>query len=98
MKSKLLVVCLISLLFGCAQRAPEVSDTKPVHPSWPDKIKPWEGHWEVKVIDSKAWVGMSFEDSQEFRIWLNDVSRYVKDANGMICYYRSDLKEQRCMK
>lgn len=95
MKRSLLVMGIISLLAGCSSSAPDV----PVlHPEWPDPIQKWEGHWEVKVIDGKAWVGMPFEESQEYRIWMNDILRYTKDANGMICYYRSDLKEPRCVK
>ena len=39
---------------------------------------------------------MPFEDSQEFRIWLNDVKRYVHDQKTMICYYRQELKEDKC--
>jgi type IV pilus biogenesis protein CpaD/CtpE len=93
---KTLAVLTVVLMTGCTSPSPDV--TTHVHPSWPDPISKYDGKWQVKVIDGKPWVGMEFGDSQEFRVWLNDVSRYIKDANGMICYYRKDLKEPRCIK
>ncbi|QQG32245.1 o-spanin [Citrobacter phage CkP1] len=96
MIKKTLAVLTIMLIAGCSSK-PLVVPKPIIHPNWPDPIAEYSGNWQVKTIDGKAWVGMPFEESQEFRIWLNDVSRYVKDANGMICYYRKDLKEQRCL-
>ena len=96
MKSLVAAVITIGLLSGCSQSVPEVPRDNTLHPSWPDPIKPYTGKWQVKIIDDRPWVGMPFDESQEFRIWLNDVNRWAKDANGMICYYRKDLNETRC--
>ncbi|AHJ86809.1 outer membrane lipoprotein [Salmonella phage STP4-a] len=91
----MLLIVSMALLIGCASK-PEAVPKPLIHPSWPEPISAWNGNWEVKVIDGEAWVGMPFAESQEMRIWLNDVSRYVKDANATICYYRKDLNEERC--
>lgn len=89
------VVLSISILAGCAQDVP-LSPKETLHPLWPESIVEYNQKWQVKVIDGNPWVGMPFEDSQEFRIWLNDVKRYVHDQKTMICYYRSGLKEEKC--
>ncbi|AWD91978.1 Rz-like spanin [Enterobacteria phage vB_EcoM_IME341] len=89
------VVLSIGMLVGCAQDIPVVPKQQ-LHPSWPQPIAEHNVKWQVKVIDGKAWVGMPFEDSQEHRIWLNDVKRYVQDQKSMLCYYRSGLKEEKC--
>uniref|UniRef100_A0AB39AKV7 Rz-like spanin n=1 Tax=Salmonella phage vB_SenS_Jbel TaxID=3236639 RepID=A0AB39AKV7_9CAUD len=92
------VILSIGLLVGCSTKPLEVKK-EIVHPNWPVQIKSYDEaklSWQVKVIDGKAWVGMPFEDSQEFRIWLNDVKRYVHDQKTMICYYRQELKEDKC--
>lgn len=97
MKLLVAVILSIGLLSGCSQKSPELPQPTVVHPSWPDQIKPWNGHWTIVEVDGRPFVGMPYSDSQEFRIWLNDVLRYTKDANGMICYYRSELKEPKCV-
>ena len=89
------VVLSIGILAGCAQDVP-LSPKETLHPAWPESIVEYNQKWQVKVIDGNPWVGMPFEDSQEFRIWLNDVKRYVHDQKTMICYYRSGLKEEKC--
>lgn len=90
---KWLIPLLALSLVACATKS---IDKPVINPTWPDSIKEYKANWEVKVIDGKPFVGMSFEDSQEFRIWLDDVLRYTKEANNMVCFYRAPLKEKRC--
>lgn len=98
MKLIVSALCLSVLLSGCSQAPSEPIKVEKIHPSWPDPIKAYDSKWEVKVIDGKAWVGMPFEESQKYRSWMDDIGRYVHDSNGVICYYRSELKEPRCLK
>lgn len=95
-KLLLAMVCGLALV-GCTTTHQTVVQQKS-DPAWPDPIQPYQEN-SFKVIEQggKIWVGMPFEDSQNFRIWLNDIQRYVKDQNSMICYYRSHLKESRCL-
>lgn len=87
-------LALISvLLLGACTNVPE----RPlVDPSWPTPIAEYKAEWKVIVVDGKAFVGMPFDESQEFRIWLDDIGRYVKDSNGVICFYREHLNEAKC--
>ncbi|ARW57648.1 Rz-like spanin [Serratia phage CHI14] len=99
MNLKALAICLSIFMVGCSQSVPVTPhEIVRVDPSWPDPIKTWQGKWQVKMIDGIAFVGMPYNESQDFRVWLNDVNRYIKDANGVICYYRAPLKEPRCEK
>lgn len=98
MNLKVAVICLSVLVTGCSQTLPEPTKVEKIHPSWPDPIKAYDGKWQVKVIDGKAWVGMPFEESQKYRSWMDDISRYVHDSNDVICYYRTELKESKCVK
>lgn len=98
MNLKVAAVCLSVLLVGCSQALPVVIPVEKIHPSWPDSIKAYEGKWEVKVIDGKPWVGMPFDESQRYRSWMDDINRYIHDSNDVICYYRVDLKESKCLK
>lgn len=96
---KKLALLLLSgiMLSGCVTHQPTLIQQK-ADPTWPDPIQQYQVN-SFKVINQngKLWVGMSFDDSQNFRIWLNDIKRYVKDQDSMICYYRSQLKENRCL-
>lgn len=97
MKKLAFALILGTMLAGCAQQQPTLVQQK-ADPAWPDPIQAYkENSFKVINQDGKIWVGMSFDDSQNFRIWLNDIQRYVKDQDSMICYYRSQLKESRCL-
>lgn len=96
MKKLAYVLGCAIILSGCSTAKSVVIQQKS-DPAWPDTIQPYTPD-KFKVIQqgNSVFVGMSFDDSQNFRIWLNDVQRYVKDQNSMLCYYRSHLKESRC--
>ncbi|QPI13889.1 outer membrane lipoprotein Rz1 [Serratia phage 4S] len=86
------LIGLVLLLTACAPKV----DTHAVDPSWPAPIMPYQAKWEVHVINGVPFVGMPFDESQKFRIFMDDTVRYVKDANDVICYYRSHLEEPKC--
>ena len=92
--NKLLLIGAI-LLTGCTAIKDPVIQQKS-DPSWPDQISTYNSHWQVKVIDGQAFVGMPFDQSQDFMVWMNDIKRYIADDNSMLCYYRSHLNEPRC--
>ena len=89
---KLIVGLLAFALVGCAQEPLKHT----VDPSWPKPIKTYSTEWKVIVVDGSAYMALPYGESQEFRIWLEDIKRYVSESNDMICYYRAPLKEARC--
>ncbi|WJZ28122.1 Rz-like spanin [Serratia phage 92A1] len=89
---KLLIGLLSLALVGCAQEPQKPS----VDPLWPKPIKTYSTEWKVIVVDGSAYMALPYAESQEFRIWLEDIHRYVQQSNDMICYYRAPLKEAKC--
>ena len=88
------LILLAALLSGCAADTPK--PTEHLDPSWPTPIQSYSTEWKVIVKDGSAYMALPYGESQEFRIWLEDIKRYVQDQNGMICYYRKDLREEKC--
>ncbi|WCZ66330.1 hypothetical protein [Yersinia phage MHG19] len=93
MKKLILLAALV--LVGCAND-PVKQPTKHLDPSWPTPVQSYSTEWKVIIVDGQAYMALPYGESQEFRIWLEDVKRYVKDQKGMICYYRKDLREEKC--
>lgn len=81
-----------AVLTGCV-----VSNTV-VHPPLPDPVEPIPIEWRIDSEGDKARVSLSWEDSQKIKIWLEDIKRYTLESKVIMCYYRKDLKEERCKK
>lgn len=96
------ILALSLLLSGCMWNDKPTDATQPrttiVHPSWPVTVQPYRFDWRVVVInDEEVLVGLSYDQSLDFRLFLEDVKRYMGESNRVICYYREELKESRCV-
>lgn len=87
----------ILFLVGCTTAPVDVPKST-IHPNWPAPVKEFHTEWKVIDVDGKPFVALPYEDSQYFRIWGEEVKRYILQSNNMICYYRKDLNEPRCQK
>ncbi|ADM79910.1 PseT.2 conserved hypothetical protein [Aeromonas phage phiAS5] len=96
MQMKYAMVGLTLLLGGCASTAEQI---KPVvyHPPLPETVETYKPEWRVILDEGKPYVAMSYDDSVRYRIWLERVFGYVKKQNEVICHYRKDLKEPKCV-
>lgn len=93
---KIIILC-VALLCGCQHTDVPVQPPVVVnHPSWPAPIVPYKFDWKVIQVDDKVYVGLEYDQSIEFRIFMEDIKRYIKDSNDVICFYRDSLKEVRC--
>lgn len=95
MFKQMIAALALSFLVGCQTQPPVKSDVA-IHPDWPHPIQAYAFDWRVVEVDGKIIVGLEYNDNLEFRLLLEDVKRYVKDTNSMICFYRGDLKELKC--
>lgn len=86
-------------LVGCASK-PVLIPTEPkriIHPELPSPVNPYKFDWRVVVIDERTViVGLDYDDSIDFKIFLEDVKRYMKETNVILCSYRRELNEPRC--
>lgn len=97
---KFIAVILMSLmLYGCNTKPiATVSEPKRIiHPELPSPVDPYKFDWKVIVIDEKTViVGLDYDQSIDFRIFLDDIKRYMKETNVILCSYRKELKEPQC--
>jgi hypothetical protein len=104
-KSAMKIVSVFALCFalaGCfgSTTKPPV-ETAPVivHQARPAPIQRYDFRWHVVPTEDKGViVGLEYNDSLEFRLFLEDVYRYNRDTNELLCFYRKDLNEDMCKK
>jgi hypothetical protein len=96
---KALVLIFTLTLTACGTTTQIVEAPKTInHPEWPTPVMPYKFDWKVITVDDEVYVGLEYNQSVEFRVFMEDIKRYIKESNGMICFYRTDLLEQRCFK
>lgn len=99
MRRILLALGLSVFMVGCSQNAPVAQEKVRIDVDWPNPISELKAEWQVIDVQGQPWVGMSFEDFQtKYRPWMNDVLRYTRDINSVVCFYRAPLKEPKCFK
>lgn len=95
-----LIVCGFALfLAGCS--ANEVKSTgrgmdQIIHPDLPRPVDPYRFDWVVIEDQDKPYVALTFDDSLKFRQYLEDILRYIRDSNEVICYYREGQDDDIC--
>lgn len=95
MRKQLIAAALALALTACVSTKPAQQQTV-FHPEWPSPIQPYQFDWIVVESNGTVVVGLEYNESLEFRLMLEDLKRYVKDTNDMVCFYRKDLEELRC--
>lgn len=110
MYKKLMILILITFTFSCAtpiqvQNPFVMPDTEDIirHERWPDGIKPFmKDKLETLVYEvdgeTKDITGFKFDDYILFSLWLQEQERYRKGLEQLVCDYRKELKEERCIK
>lgn len=96
---KSILTALVCVVLSSCSSVDKVSVTEvktQQHPVWPTPITTYNFDWKVLIEGEKVYVGLEYDQSVEFRVFLEDVKRYMKESNSMICFYREDLKESRC--
>lgn len=103
------MIAFIMTLFltGCFHNVkPQVNfDENFSHPELPNPVQPYSFDFYVITEDNvekftdqeNVFVAIEYEETLEFRQFLEDMKRFMLEANGVICYYRQDLEEQFCL-
>lgn len=95
----------MGVLSGCASTAKDVNfDVNFSHPELPNTVQPYRFDFKVVTSENKdqyitedsVYLAIDYKESLIFRQFLEDMKRFMLEANGVICYYREDLNEPFC--
>lgn len=97
----MLRVCLIvlcSILFlGCSWFSDDVvidnSDTI-THPQEPRPVTIGSYAWMVEEVDGKIYIGLTYDQFIDYMKDQEDVLRYIKESNAIICFYKTHFDEE----
>lgn len=105
------ILSSVLLLSGCAifDSEPEVITKteyveKPLfHPELPRPVGAFKPNWMVITKETIAdkpdnfvAQGLEWDQGQDYRIWLEDVVRYIQQLQSVACSYRDELEEEIC--
>lgn len=89
-KKTIMIACVLAM-FGCSNKVPHDS-----HPALPDPISPYTFHWKVIPLEDHVYVGLTYDESLRLKVLMEDMTRYMRDSNAVMCFYRKELNEFRC--
>lgn len=89
-KNTVMAACLLAML-GCATEPEPLS-----HPALPAPISPYTFHWKVIPLEDHVYVGLRYDESLRLKVLMEDMTRYMRDSNAVMCFYRKELNEIRC--
>lgn len=109
-----IILSSVLLLSGCSlfsEPEPEVITNteyveKPlIHPEMPRPVDAFKPNWMVitketiaEKPDNFVAQGLEWDQGQDYRIWLEDVSRYIQQLQSVVCSYRNELDEEICQR
>jgi hypothetical protein len=102
--SKIIITLVLTIfLFGCSSTPNVTFDKNFSHPELPNPVEPYKFNFFVitednidKFAGQDVFVAIEYKQTLEFRKFLEDMKRFMLEANGVICYYREDLQETFC--
>lgn len=100
MKSALWITFFCVMMFGCTTKQPEPKPEPQAvitHPALPSPVGKYVLHWKVIPQDDHVYVALPYDESLQLKTMIEDMLRYARESNSVMCYYRRDLKEQRCL-
>lgn len=94
---RLIIVLISMIMIGCSTPIiVEVDKPHIAHPTLPLPVKPIVVEQSGAMIDGKAYVIMDVRNNQKVMVYMEDVLRYIKNINRLVCSYREELNEPFC--
>lgn len=97
MKSALWVTFFCVMMMGCASKPVVEPSAVITHPALPTPVGKYNLHWKVIPRDDAVYVALTYDESLQLKLMIEDLLRYTKESNSIMCSYRRDLKEARCL-
>lgn len=90
-----IILILVALLLTSCKNESVVPNTQNImiHPSLPVPVITKKFSWDVLIKDDDVYVGLLYNDSLEFRLYLEDIKRYIQQQKLLLCFYRKELNE-----
>jgi len=99
MKKLLMASIFCAMLVGCGHDPVKSPEPQSVisHPALPAPVGKYNLHWKVIPQDDHVYVALTYDESLQLKTMIEDLLRYTREANSVMCSYRRDLKETRCI-
>jgi hypothetical protein len=106
---RLIILCIIIVVCagvsGCSSTPDITFNENFSHPELPNPVQPYTFDFKVitnenkdeKIEEGQVYLAIDYNDSLQFRQFLEDMKRYMLESNQLICYYREELQEQFCL-
>ncbi len=107
-----IILSSVLLLSGCSifsEPEPKIitkteyTEAPLLHPDMPSPVEAFKPNWMVitkETIEEKpdnfVAQGLEWDQGQDYRIWLEDVVRYIEQLQNVACSYRGELDEKLC--
>lgn len=98
MKKLLTASIFCAMLMGCGHTPVAPPEPKGVvtHPALPTPVGKYNLHWKVIPQDDHVYVALPYDESLVLKTMIEDMLRYTRESNSVMCYYRRELQEPRC--
>lgn len=97
MKKYLWVTFFCVMMMGCASK-PIVEPSATIsHPALPGPVGKYNLHWKVIPQKDFVYVALTYDESLQLKLMIEDLLRYSRESNTVMCSYRRELAEPRCL-
>jgi len=69
-----------------------------LHPTRAEPLDPPDIEFMIFKENGKVYVGMSWQDYLTLGEFMTDLKEYIQIENLVVCHYRAELEEARCIK
>ena len=96
-KKLLFVLAACVMLTGCPGTFPTAPPANLSHPALPGPVGKYNLHWKVIPQKDFVYVALTYDESLQLKLMIEDLLRYSRESNSVMCYYRRELAESRCL-
>jgi hypothetical protein len=96
-KKLLWVLAACVMLTGCPGTLPVAPPATISHPALPSPVGKYKLKWKVIPQGDHVYVALTYDESLQLKLMIEDLLRYSRESNSVMCYYRRELAEPRCL-
>lgn len=86
----IIILLVVLLIVGCSSNSTTpLTQIPSLSVPFPKPIQSYHFDWEVLVREDKPYVMLPYDQAIDLRIYMEDILRYIRDSNDVICYYKA---------